>query len=237
MKMKIKKESLFKILMVLGLIALIAVVSVYVIKLDTDEIENYNFYQYYGGRKVEYEGALQITKKDGITELKLNDANIMLDSTPIYYKDLENRVFFPEDMAQVLPNDNCKMYKINRFTNIYKKDDVIYADYRDWQTELSNSFIYDGQDLYFFIQNTTLTVDGVDYEITPLSYVISSYQNSVEIYNKQDDTYLVIPTSSQNVTAKTEGYSINLSLDTIKYGEKEQLLLRNISELKSINTK
>ena len=90
--------------------------------------------------------------------------------------------------------------------------------------------------MYFFIQNTVLTVDGTNYEIPPLSYVIVSYQNSVEIYNKQQDTYEIIPSTSTNVTASTDQYSINLSLDSMKYGEKEQLLLKRVDTLKSINT-
>ena len=124
---------------------------------------------------------------------------------------------------------NFRQYKL-------KKDDIIYAEYRDNQNELTNSFIYDGNDLYFFIQNTVLTVDGTNYEIPPLSYVIVSYQNSVEIYNKQQDTYEIIPSTSTNVTASTDQYSINLSLDSMKYGEKEQLLLKRVDTLKSINT-
>ena len=231
-----KKENVFKILMVLLLIVMIVVVSLYIIRLDTDQIENYNFYQYFGGRKVEYEGALTITQKSGITELQLKNASIQLDSTPIYYRDIENQVLFPQDMALVIPNQNGQMYKINRFTNVYQRDNVIYAEYRETQDELANSFIYDGSDLYFFIQNTTLTIDGTNYEITPLSYVVATYQNSVEIYNKQLDNYQIIPTTSTNVTATTDQYSINLSLDTIKYGDKEQLLLKQIEALKSINT-
>lgn len=231
-----KRENIFKTLMVLVLIALIVVVSVYIIRLDTEEIENHSFYQYFGGRKVEYEGALTITQKQGITQLQLQNANIQLDSTPVYYEDVENQVLFPQDMALVIPTQNGQMYKINRFTNVYQKDDIIYAEYRDNQNELTNSFIYDGNDLYFFIQNTVLTVDETSYEIPPLSYVIVSYQNSVEIYNKQQDTYQIIPTTSTNVTATTDQYSINLSLDSMKYGEKEQLLLKRVDTLKSINT-
>ena len=231
-----KKENLFKILMVLALITLIVLVSVYIVRLDTDEIENHNFYQYFGGRKVEYQGALRITQKNDITELQLQNANIQLDSTPIYYQDIENQTLFPEDMALVIPNQNGQMYKINRFTNIYQKDNIIYTEYRNTQNELANSFIYDGGDLYFFIENTTLTIDGTNYEITPLSYVITTYQNAVEIYNQQQDTYQIIPTTSTNVTASTEEYTINLSLDSIKYGDKEQLLLKRVETLKSINT-
>lgn len=229
-----KKDNIFKIIMVLVLIAIIAVVCVYIMKLNTDDIENYHFYQYFGGRKIEYQGALQITKKNDITELKLNDANIQLDSTPIYYKDIENKAIFPENMALVMPNANGQMYKINRFTNIYLKDNSIYAEYRNNTKELADAFIYDGADLYFFIENATLTIDEQTYEITPLSYVISTYQDSVEIYHKQTDTYEIIPTTSTNVTVSTNDYTVNLSLDTIKFGDKEQLLLKKIDELKHI---
>ena len=229
-----KKETIFKIFIFLALVLIIVITSIYILNLNTEYIENYNFYQYFAGRKVEYEGALKMTNKDGVTELTCNNINIQLDSTPIYYKDVENRVIFPEDMIIVIPNENGQVYKINRFSNIYLNGDVPYIEFHEKIKELPNSFIYDGGDLYFFTSSATLEVDDEIYEITPLSYVFAYNKNRVEIYNKQTDKYEIIETENQAIVT-TDDYTIDVSLDTIKYGEKEQLLLKKFEELQSID--
>lgn len=228
-----KKETIFKIFILLILVLIIVMTSIYVLNLNTEIIENYNFYQYIAGRKIEYEGSLKMTNKEGVTELTCNNISIQLDSTPIYYRDIENQVIFPEDMIIVIPNENGQVYKINRFSNIYIKGNVPYIEFYDKIKELTNAFIFDGGDLYFFISNATIEIDEETYEITPLSYVYAYNQNRVEIYNKQTDEYKIIETENQAIVT-TEDYTINVSLDTIKYGEKEQLLLKKFEELQTI---
>ena len=66
-KMKIRKDIIIKILIVLFLITLICVIIFYILRLNTEYMESYNFYQYFAGRKIEYEGVLKITKRNGIT--------------------------------------------------------------------------------------------------------------------------------------------------------------------------
>ena len=166
--------------------------------------------------------------------LSCSNLNIQLDSTPIYYSDIENKAIFPENMEVVIPNENGQCYKINRFSNIYLKDNVIFLEYHNRIKELSDSFIFDGSNLYFFITEAKLEIDDVIYEITPLSYVIANNKNSVEIYNKKEDKYTMIETANQAIVT-TQNYSINVSLDTIKYGEKEQLLLHKFDDLKTID--
>ena len=232
--MKIKRDTIIKILMILFLLAIIGGIIIYILNLNTETFENYNFYQYFAGRKIEYEGTLMMTSKDGITSLTCKNYSIQLDSTPIYYRDVENKAIFPENMEIVIPSENGQVYKINRFSNIFIQDGVVYLEYREKMKELSNSFIYDGSDLYFFTTNATLEVDDTSYEISPLSYIIAINKNSIELYNKAKDEYTTIQTANQAIV-KTEDYSINVSLDTIKYGEKEQLLLRKFDDLVTIN--
>lgn len=232
MRKKKKKDTIIKLIMVLLLVAIICGIMIYIFRLNTDYIENHSFYQYFAGRKIEYQGTMKMTTKEGITDLVCNNINIQLDSTPIYYSDVENKAIFPVNMELVIPNENGQVLKVNRFSNIYLKDSVAYLEYRKKLKELPEAFLYDGANLYFFIKEATLEVDGKSYEITPLSYVIANNKSSVEIYNKQEDKYTIIETEKQ-ATVSTEKYTINISLDSIKYGEKEQLLLRKFDDLKT----
>lgn len=225
-----KKDSIKTIILVLILIVIILLVSVYLTKLNSEDIVNNEFYQYFGGRKFEYTGAIKITKKGEITEISTNDVNIVLDSSPIYYKNEKRKVLFPETMLSISPDDNGKTSKIVRFSNLYENDNGIYLESQKKQNKINNSFIYDGNDLYFFIEETTIIANEKEYQISPFSYIISSYMNGVEIYDYEKDTYEVIETEDY-VIAKTDSYTINTSIDTLKYGEKEQLLLKNINVL------
>lgn len=227
---KSKKENVFKLLLVLILLVVVCCIGMYILRLNTDYIENYNFYQYIAGRKIEYEGALKITNRGEITELTCTNMNIQLDSTPLYYKDRDNRALFPENMELVIPNQNGQVYKINRFSDVYVDNDVAYLEYRNKIKELPDSFIYDGSNLYFFLSEATLTVDDQDYTISPLSYVVANNKISIEIYNKVEDEYQMIQTENQGIV-ELNGCTINVSLDTFKYGDREQLLLKKIDEL------
>lgn len=224
------QDNVKKILLILLLIAVIMLISVYMIKLNTEETQSGEFYQYFGGKKIEYQGALKITKKGEITQLECTDINIQLDSTPVYYQNERDKVLLPENMAKVVPIDNGRMTKVNRFSNIYRDEETIYLQSQSKNAPIENAFLYDGADLYIFVQKTTVTVEEEEYSLSPFSYIISTYHDSVEIYNYAKDEYTIIPTTN-NVIAKTDDYEINTTVDSIKYGEKEQLLLKKMDDL------
>lgn len=227
------KENKVKLILILVLIIVIIAVVFYILMLNTNVIEQHTFYQYFGGKKVEYNGKLKITSKKDITELIFDDIQIQLDSTPIYYKDLENRVLLPQNMAIVYPSQNGKMSKINRFSNIEKSQESVYILSGKNKFLVGNAFLFDGNDMYFFLRDTKIIIGDNEIQVSPLSYVIVTYNSPVEIYNKQEDKYSIIE-SNNNVLAKTEDYTINLSVDTIKYGSKEQILLKRINSLELI---
>lgn len=229
-----KKETVFRLLLTLILLVAIVAIGIYITRLNTDFIENYNFYQYIGGRKISYEGALKITSKGEITELSTTNMNIQLDSTPLYYVDTDNKALFPSNVELVIPSTNGQVYKINRFSNVYMDNGVVYLQYRDKSKELPESFIFDGSNLYFFLDEVTLTIDDKDYELSPLSYIVAYNKSSIEIYNKAEDKYEVVETDGFGII-ETDDYSINVSLDTIKYGDREQLLLKKFDDLQMFN--
>lgn len=231
-----KRETVFRLLLTLILLVAIVCIGMYISKLNTDDfVENYNFYQYIGGRKISYQGAMKITSRGEITELTCTDKNIQLDSTPLYYADTPNKALFPSNMELVVPTANGQIYKINRFSDVYMdENNIVYLEYRDKIKELPEAFIFDGSNLYFFLDDATITVKGKKYELSPLSYVVAYNKSSVEIYNKEKDEYKVIETDGFGIV-KTKDYTINVSLDTIKYGDKEQLLLKKFDELQTFN--
>ena len=240
-KQKKRRSSIIMASVIAALILIIVIVIIIIGSLNSTTTENHDFYQWYSGQKVEYKGQLTFTRKEGLTELRATDRKVTLDSTPVYYADENNKVIFPEDMAIVYPNNNGMMYRINHFADITEEDGNIYLETnlatKTNKTKLEKAFLYDGQDLYFFLERTTITVNGTNYEVSPLSYVIVRYKQSVEIYNYEKDEYQVIDTTeTQDAKVVTDTYTINMSVDSLQTAEKEQLLIKGLNYLQEFGT-
>lgn len=240
-KQKKRRSSIIMASVIAALILIIVIVIIIIGSLNSTTTENHDFYQWYSGQKVECKGQLTFTRKEGLTELRATDRKVTLDSTPVYYADENNKVIFPEDMAIVYPNNNGMMYRINHFADITEEDGTIYLETnlatKTNKTKLEKAFLYDGQDLYFFLERTTITVNGTNYEVSPLSYVIVRYKQSVEIYNYEKDEYQVIDTTeTQDAKVVTDTYTINMSVDSLQTAEKEQLLIKGLSYLQEFGT-
>lgn len=240
-KQKKRRSSIIMSSVIAALILIIVIVVIIIGNLNSTTTENHDFYQWYSGQKVEYKGQLTFTRKEGLTELKATDRKVTLDSTPVYYADENDKVIFPEDMAIVYPNNNGMMYRINHFADIIEENGSIYLETnlatKTNKTKLEKAFLYDGQDLYFFLERTTITVNGTNYEVSPLSYAIVRYKQSVEIYNYEKDEYQVIDTTeTQDAKVVTDTYTINMSVDSLQTSEKEQLLIKGLSYLQEFGT-
>lgn len=236
-KKKRRKNTIITVSIVSALIVIIIIVSIIISNLNSTKTESHNFFQWYSGQKVEYKGELTFTRKEGLTELKATDKKVTLDSTPVYYAEKENKVIFPEDMAIVFPHNNGMMYRINHFSNIIEESNDVYLEtnlaVETNKTKLDQAFLYDGQDLYFFLERCNITVNGTTYEVSPLSYAIVRYKQRVEIYNYEKDEYQVIDIQDgQEAKVITDTYTINMSFDSLQTKEKEQLLIRGLSYLK-----
>lgn len=240
-KKKKRKSSIITTSIIAALIVIIVIVIIIIGSLNSTTVESHDFYQWYSGQRVEYKGELTFTRKEGLTELKATDRKVTLDSTPVYYADENGKVIFPEDMAVVYPNNNGMMYRINHFADITEENGEIYLETnlatKTNKTKLEKAFLYDGQDLYFFLERTNITVNGTTYEVSPLSYAIVRYKQSVEIYNYEKDEYQVIDTTeTQDAKVVTDTYTINMSVDSLQTAEKEQLLIKGLSYLQEFGT-
>ena len=197
-----KRNKILATIAILLFIGLLVIVWFCLQKLNTQSIEEHSFYQYFVGQKISYEGGLNISRKNGISELILKDSKVELDSTPIYYADIENKVLFPEDMAIVFPNQSGMIYKLNRFSNIIYDTETAYLETNVENKALNHAFLFDGKDLYFFLEETNMNINGQEYILTPLSYVICD-EFSLEIYQKEEDKYTVFDEKPEEVIAFT----------------------------------
>lgn len=230
-----KKDKIIKFLFIVIMIGVIVAVGYYVSRLSMTSLESHEFYQYVLGRKIEYTGELEISKgSNSVSSMNLgNNTSVELDSTPLYYKNEDNKMLLPKDMAVVLPLEQNAMKKVNRLSTVeIGKDNYIRIKYENEEFLEKNGFLFDGNDLYIFLDWTEITIGEQTYNLAPMSYAIVHYRQSVEIYQKQDDKYHMLEeVKDGNITAKHELFEINLSTDAFKCDTKEQLILKKIDVL------
>ncbi|MFI3307230.1 MAG: hypothetical protein R3Y21_01555 [Mycoplasmatota bacterium] len=202
--------------------------------LNSISYEDYSFYQYFSGEKFEYTGTIEFNRDKDETSMSFDgDLYVNLDSTPIYYQDIEYKTLFAEDLSIVYPKSKV-VYKITHFSSIENEEGTNYCVRDDDNIQLnSKAFIYDGGDLYFLLEDTIISFDDREIVLSAFSYLKVMYNVGVEIYDYEKDLYEIIETKSY-IIATTDFYKINMSLDTMIVDETEQLLLKNFTELTEV---
>lgn len=200
--------------------------------IDTKE----KVYQYFYDKKYEYTTLVSKNKKQEIIDLKPQEVKVNLDSTPVYYQK-EDIVIFPKDMSVVMPTLSCAEYLAKGYSYISFKDGIYTLTTNRYHKKLNHYFLYDGSDLYFFIEKVTLTINGEKIKLSPYSYVIAKYNNYISYYDKETDTYKTINTTSNDTKVESEYYTIYVEKDTIDYYGTNILLTSAIENLNTIDKK
>ncbi len=232
-KLKLKKSIP---ILLFSLLAIIIMTIIFFITYDKYEdltelkIENYELYQYFGGIKFEYTGELSFKSTGEIVNLKYKDIEIEVDSTPIYFSKIDNEMIIPLTMGYYIPRLSNKSFKLVGFTKIGVSPEnySAYLIKDDGNVELESSFLYDGVDLYVFLFETPITINGKKIVLSPLSYVQVVYGGDVIYYDKATDQYYEIPKVQDDVVAEIGLHKLNLSTDMIMYTNSNKLLIKNV---------
>lgn len=243
-KKRIRRLKKMKIMVVSFLLFISIITGFYVINryyssLNSITYEDYEIYQYFSGARVAYSGKATIKRNNEITSIESKEKKIDTGFIPIYFQKVDNECLLPETMELVFPSIKNKSYKVNYFTKImydYTGDiETSFLVYKDKRILLDNSFLYDGDNLYFFPYSTSILIDGKNYNLSPLSYIIVNYKDMIEMYDKQSDKYTIIDSHNNDVIATMDNYKINLSTDMIMYNNENRLLIKNIDKLSNYN--
>ena len=223
--------GLISTLVVMTIVCVAFIVGIYYYRLNRVSIEEDELYQYFNGSKYEYKGKILIKKNNEITSVESKDLDIDKNTYPIYYKNNKNLVIFPIDMEVLVLDNINKTSRINYFTNVEFDGDSAYVIYKDNKKFLGESFLYDGDNLYFFTYPVKVSVDKEEYNLSSGSYMIVNYKDQVEIYNKDEDDYKVIESHNDDVIAELNDIKINLSTDMIITSSGSRLLIKKVGNL------
>jgi len=236
---KIIKKNYKIIIPIALMIVLFSAFLIYyqvLIRNNYTEDETIKVYQYFYEKKYEYNLTISKNRKDVIKKLTPKDMKVNYDSTPIYYQK-ENKVIFPEDMSVVMPTLSCAEYLSKGISYITYENGIYNLTTEKYDKKLNHYFLYDGKDLYFFIEPTTLIVNNEKIKLSPFSYIIAKYNNSITYYDKKTDTFKIIETKDNDAKIENDYYTIRVSEDKIEYQGTNIILTSSITNLNSIDKK
>lgn len=191
-------------------------------------------YQYFSTNKIEYTAKISRNRKKVILDINSDEFNVSLDSTPIYIKDSDS-VIFPKEMSMFSPIKD-KQYLLSAMTELYKENNLYYLNLKDINKSFDYIFLYDGRDLYFFIDSVKVIIEDREITLSPMSYVDCSYLNFITIYDKETDTYEVIELDNTMTTVLVENeyMTIDVASDKVIYKDDFTLLINDFSFLSKL---
>lgn len=198
--------------------------------------ETIKVFQYFYEEKYNYSLKVSKNRKEEIVSIKPQDIKINYDSTPIYYQD-KDIVILPKDMSVIMPTLSCAEYLAKGYSYITYENGIYNITTDRYNKKLNHYFFYDGKDLYFFIEPVTLTVNNEKIELSPFSYVIAKYNNSITYYDKKTDTFKIIEVTDGKSLIENEYYSINIGKDSLNYQGTNIILTPSIENLITIDKK
>ena len=238
-KKRIKNKRKSIIIIVSLVVVLCGVITFFILrhfynKSNSISFENYGVYQYFSGKKYNYTG--KATYENGkISSISDAGEKIEIGDNPIYYQSVDNECIIPITMGLFFLNNKGMNYRINYFSKLVLEmsegKEMALVSYNDNKKYMEDAFLYDGRDTYVFPYSIELNVEGKTYKLSPLSYVVVNYKDSVEIYNKAADEYTFIDDIKKDVIATFNDYKINLSTDMIMYEDGDRLLIKNVGKL------
>jgi len=241
--MKKKMKELFKdknlriIIPIIVLLVLMIILFIYFKVYQYNNYRNkndYTFYQYIEDTKFEFDAIVSLNKKGVIKGFEPTEYKINYDSTPIYYLDKDiDKVIIPSNMIIVLPLKREFQYKIPEFSYIEKVGSIQYITFEDYHKNMDHYVLYDGEDLYFFSDSVSFTLNGEEITLSPLSYIKDTI-SEFSYYDYETDTFVKIETDEE-IVVSNEHYIVNVSNDYVNYLGERLLLTSNFDFLNTLN--
>lgn len=217
------ERPLFTISLVLGFVAIVALIVYLAMQIGTVTY-NEPLYRMDNGLTFSYEGTTRIRRTDDGFFLRNAGAEEALPTSPIYF---ENRdaILLADQMVLVRPELENMSGKTGYFMEVVESGGKYTARIDRKNVEIDEGFLFDGMNMYVFLEPTTISWRDQSIELEPFSYAIVHYNLRLEIYPLGGEP-VIEQTGEVLVEAQPKGasYSIDLSKDILR-GEQGEMLL------------
>ena len=137
--------------------------------------------------------------------------------------------------AAVFPFDSGKMYKINAFSEIFRKNGSYYLKEGNKEILLEGCFLFNGSDTYLFLEEITVTYGNKAVNIGPFSVVAAHYGQQSSIYQYRSKNNLeILADAGALVASLGQGYFVQMDTDSLISEAGQQLLYTRPENLKNL---
>ena len=182
--------------------------------------------QYYGGSVYRMEaGTTLLRTSDGKTMVKDSAGKREANDLPVYYED-RNELTLTQDMIYYAPRSGAHG-RLGYFSEVYQfANDRVAVRQNGERLNLESGFLYNGEDLYIFLEPVILSFNGYQISLPPLSYVEAVYTENVMVFNYGSKEFLMeVPQGSVTARIETGDYEVSLLGDSMTdYAGKRTLL-------------
>lgn len=233
----IKDNSKIIVPSIVAILLLIVIfITLYFYKYNSyHKDEELEFYNYITNTKNEFTGVLSRNRKGEIISLSI-DKDTVIKSYPIYNRD-KKLVIFPSKMNIVYATNELVQYSSNPYSYLYYDvNDYKFLD-KGFNDEIKHSFLYDGNNIYFFLDKVNININGEDIELSPLSFVIANNGNNINYYDYDKDEFTSIDYNLSDIVVSNDYYNINVMEDKLNYYGNNVLLINDLDYLNLISDK
>lgn len=182
--------------------------------------------QYYGGQKFSIpEGTRMYRRGTGATKLSGGTLKRETDALPAYY---ENRqaVVLPQDMVYYAPRDNTCL-RVEHFSELtYNSLGVQEISLKRKTADMQAGFLYDGKDIYLFLEPVKLSVNGAVIDLGAMSCVEADTQiGMISVYNTNGEMLFEEMKSRCSVYPASKDYTVYLLDDSMERHDGTRVLL------------
>lgn len=220
------------VIILISVLVLSLMVSLFIVnKIDKLEKKDTNLFQYINSYRIEYKGKVEFAHDQGVTTIFNDNKKYQSTSIPVYYND-EEKIILPLDMSIVSSLDGSTK-KVSHYSEIYRNEfKTVIKSNKDIK-ETTRSFLYDGDNTYVFLSKVKLKFGDITYILDPMSYVKVADNGVLEVYINSEKVYKTHDVSGVEVFAYDDDINVKVDLksDKLYFNDKQQLLLKNISDL------
>lgn len=231
-------HPLFTLGLLVAFVVIIAVVIYLLMRIGTYTITD-PLYCYNVGIREELEGQSRVfrAEDDNIVDFTLQNNGVTLQLTeplsratsPLYWRD-EERMFLPAMMSVIQPSQGIRPVRTGYYTEIRKDGDGFTARVDNHDVALTGAFLFDGQSVYVFLDDVTVSFLGQSVEMPAMSYAIVMGDLRLELYPYGGEPVLQ-QTGKTVVSVVGNGYVIDMTNDSLQAGTEQVLLFTTPSVL------
>lgn len=235
-----KRHKLTTRSLLIVLIPIFAVaVAVFVMLMTINEVADYKFndaaYQYYlnNSYSISNGSTLKINNNNE-SIIEFDGVESKVSNLPIYLNS-SNTIVIQSAMIYVNPRD-VAFRRVPAFTEISVDNGNIIAKYDDVEKTLEPGFLFDGKNLYIYLEKMYVTFNNYTIPVSALSYTEAIYQDIVMNFNYEDKSCFYESPKGEAIAKEiNDDYTISLiGDDVVNYKDQHYLIFTNPSDLESI---